>query len=85
VWGDDAERFDIERFAGQPPAAHIGFGLGVHHCVGAYLARETTRVGVAALLDAIPSMQLEEGYEYENVYYHIFHRPRRLPVRFAVT
>jgi cytochrome P450 len=82
VWGDDAERFDIERFTRQPTPAHIGFGLGVHHCVGAYLARQTTRLGVEALLDVIPSMQLERGYEYENVYYHIFHRPRRLPVTF---
>ena len=84
VWGDDSERFDVERFAGEPRAAHVGFGLGVHHCVGAYLARQTTRLGVEALLDAIPSMELEDGYEYENVIYHIFHRPRRLPVTFRV-
>jgi cytochrome P450 len=57
--------------------------VGIHHCVGAYLARQTATMGVNALLDAIPSMQLEDGYQYENVSYHIFHRPRRLPVTFT--
>jgi cytochrome P450 len=83
VWGDTAGDFDIERFLGDSVPAHMGFGVGIHHCVGAYLARQTTMLGVNALLDAIPSMQLEEGYEYEHVSYHIFHRPRRLPVTFA--
>jgi cytochrome P450 len=82
VWGDTAGEFDIERFSGTAPS-HVGFGVGIHHCVGAYLARQTTILGVNALLDAIPSMQLEDGYEYDNVSYHIFHRPRRLPVTFA--
>ena len=72
----------MERFAGSAPA-HMGFGVGIHHCVGAYLARQTAILGVNALLDAIPSMRLEDGYGYENVSYHIFHRPRRLPVTFA--
>ncbi|HKA04859.1 MAG TPA: cytochrome P450 [Acidimicrobiales bacterium] len=82
AWGETADEFDVERFLGPTPA-HMGFGVGIHHCVGAYLARQTTMAGLNALLDAIPSMQLEEGYEYENVSYHIFHRPRRLPVTFA--
>src|SRR5262249_9787568 len=82
AWGEAADEFDVERFLGPTPA-HMGFGVGIHHCVGAYLARQTTMAGLNALLDAIPSMQLEEGYEYENVSYHIFHRPRRLPRTFA--
>jgi hypothetical protein len=28
-------------------------------------------------------MQLEDGFEYDNVSYPIFHRPRRLPVTFT--
>jgi cytochrome P450 len=56
--------------------------MGSHHCVGAYLARQTTLRAVNALLDAIPSMTLEDGYVYENVFRHVFHRPRRLQVRF---
>jgi len=82
TWGESASQFAVERFAGSAPA-HMGFGVGIHHCVGAYLARQTAILGVNALLDAIPSMRLEDGYGYENVSYHIFHRPRRLPVTFA--
>ncbi len=82
VWGPTAGDFDVERFLGPAPA-HMGFGVGIHHCVGAYLARQTAMIGVNALLDAIPSMQLEDSYQYENVSYHIFHRPRRLPVTFT--
>lgn len=84
VWGTDAEDFVVTRFADSPEASHMGFGLGVHHCVGAFLARQTTLLGVNALMDAIPSMHLEDGYRYENVFHHIFHRPNRLPVTFPV-
>ena len=84
VWGDTAAEFEIDRFAGGAAPSHMGFGVGIHHCVGAYLARQTAVLGVNALFDAIPSMQLEDGFEYDNVSYHIFHRPRRLPVTFAL-
>jgi cytochrome P450 len=83
VWGQDAESFDVERFLGDAAASHMGFGVGIHHCVGAFLARKSAEIGLNALLDAVPSMQLEDGFEYDNVTYHIFHRPRRLPVTFA--
>jgi cytochrome P450 len=82
VWGDSADAFDVERHLGAAPA-HMGFGVGIHHCVGAFLARQTTMLGLNALLDAVPSMHLEDGFEYDNVSYHIFHRPRRLPVTFT--
>jgi cytochrome P450 len=84
VWGGSAGQFDIERFAGGNDVSHLGFGLGIHHCVGAYLARQTTLHAVNALLDAVPTMRLEDGYAYENVFRHVFHRPRCLPVRFPV-
>ncbi len=49
AWGPSAREFDVERFAGEAPAAHVGFGVGIHHCVGAYLARQTAIRGVNAL------------------------------------
>ena len=82
VWGANADEFVLERFAADGAPAHLGFGVGIHHCVGAYLARQTALRGMHALFDRVPSMRLEPGYEYENVFRHVFHRPRRLPVQF---
>jgi len=39
---DDPDRFDIHR----PPALAIGFGHGVHSCLGAALARVETRIAL---------------------------------------
>jgi len=50
----DAERFDITR----NPNPHIGFGRGIHFCLGAPLARIEAPIALAALLDRFPRMQL---------------------------
>jgi cytochrome P450 len=45
-WGDTADELDLGR-AGA--AQHVSFGSGVHHCLGASLARVEARVAFAAL------------------------------------
>src|SRR3546814_6393479 len=40
-----ADDFDVER----PPAVAIGFGHGVHSCLGAALARMATRIAIEEL------------------------------------
>lgn len=47
-------RFDIRR----KPNPHIGFGGGIHVCVGNMLARMVAPVSIAALVRAYPDMQL---------------------------
>jgi cytochrome P450 len=50
----DADRFDVSR----EPNPHVGFGLGVHFCLGAPLARMELSVSLAQLLRRHPALQL---------------------------
>lgn len=50
----DPERLDL----GREENPHIAFGHGVHHCLGANLARMELQVAFAAILDRIPTIRL---------------------------
>ncbi|GAA4617468.1 cytochrome P450 [Saccharopolyspora hordei] len=51
---DDPDRLDITR----PTTPHLGFGHGVHHCLGAPLARMEMRIAFPALLRRFPGLRL---------------------------
>jgi cytochrome P450 len=54
-WGADADRLDLTREgAGQ----HLGFGSGVHYCLGASLARLEAQVAVGTLIRRFPDLDL---------------------------
>jgi cytochrome P450 len=56
-WGDDADVLDL----GRPGAAqHLSFGSGIHHCLGAALARVEGQVAFGSLLERWPSMELAD-------------------------
>ena len=50
----DPDTFDV----GRRPNAHIGFGAGLHHCLGAPLARMELQISLPTLLRRCPSLSL---------------------------
>jgi cytochrome P450 len=52
--GSDADVFDITR----EDKSHLSFGWGVHHCLGAPLARIEAKVGLPALFERFPDLAL---------------------------
>ncbi|MEV6342322.1 cytochrome P450 [Actinoplanes sp. NPDC051851] len=46
--------------AGRDPNPHVGFGAGLHFCLGAPLARVEMRAALAALLGRFPGLELAE-------------------------
>ncbi|HUQ60122.1 cytochrome P450 [Lentzea sp.] len=50
----DPDRLDVTRSA----AGHVGFGHGVHQCIGQQLARIEMRIVYAALLKKFPGLRL---------------------------
>jgi len=50
----DPDRVDVAR----PLTTHLGFGAGVHHCLGAQLARMELQEALRGLLGRLPRMEL---------------------------
>ncbi|GAA2131008.1 cytochrome P450 [Actinomadura napierensis] len=60
---DDPGTFDIRR----EPNPHVGFGHGIHFCLGASLARLEGRIALEALLTRVPGPKvLREPEMYPN-------------------
>jgi cytochrome P450 len=64
---DSPEALDIGRGA----IGHLAFGHGVHHCLGAPLARMEMRIAFPALLRRFPNLALAE--EFDDVQFRSFH------------
>jgi cytochrome P450 len=72
----DPESFDV----GRQENPHIGFGFGIHHCLGASLARLEGQIAIPTLLRKVKSIELtNERLEYrDNI---ILRGLNALPVR----
>ncbi|MGW6445898.1 cytochrome P450 [Lentzea sp. NPDC055074] len=61
----------------RPPDRHLGFGIGVHYCLGATLARAELEIGLRALLDGPPGWE-KAAHRVEYAGDMVFHGPARL-------
>jgi cytochrome P450 len=55
----DPDRFDIDRQ--RKFGYNIGFGYGIHSCLGAALARMEGQIALGALLDLIPRYEIDRA------------------------
>ncbi len=72
------DTFDIFR----PPRGHLGWGHGVHVCLGMHLARLEMRTAINLLLDRLPNLRLDPDGNDPHIRGQVFRSPTSLPVLF---
>jgi len=78
---DHPDEFDMFREVRQ----HVGFGFGIHVCLGMHLARMEARVAIDTLLDRLPDLRLDpEPGQDLHIRGLAFRSPVALPVSFRV-
>jgi len=77
----DPDRYDMFREQRQ----HVGFGFGVHVCLGMHLARMESRVAVNTLFDRLGPIRLDPAAEPPHIEGLAFRSPLSLPVVFAAS
>ncbi|RTL66997.1 MAG: cytochrome P450 [Pseudonocardiaceae bacterium] len=81
----DPERFErpAELDVTRDTSGHVAFGYGIHHCLGAPLARMEGEIAFRTLLERFPDLELAaepETLEWRES--SLIHGLHRLPVRF---
>ncbi|MGH2602235.1 MAG: cytochrome P450, partial [Dehalococcoidia bacterium] len=74
----NAESFDITREENR----HLAFGLGVHFCLGAPLARLETKVALESILRRLPSFRRVDDADLPRISSFIFYGVKSLPLAF---
>ncbi len=58
---DRPDEFIVDRDFENVPS-HLGFGMGIHHCLGSNLARMEARVAIETLYRRLPNLRLADGF-----------------------
>jgi cytochrome P450 len=74
----DPDRYDMFREQRQ----HVGFGFGVHVCLGMHLARMESRIAINTLFDRLGPFTLDPTEESPHIEGMAFRSPLSLPVVF---
>ena len=72
----DPERLDLRR----KPKGILSFGMGIHLCVGAPLARMEARIAIPAVLERFPHLELA-SHEFQRRDNYVVRGITSLPVR----
>lgn len=79
---EEPERLDLDR---SRPAGHLAFGSGIHHCLGAPLARRELWWGFKILTDQVAEMRFAEGKNSFEVHPHYLLRSlKELHIEFSL-
>jgi len=74
---ENADQFDITR----SPNKHMGFGNGIHYCLGAPLARLEGKIALTNIIQRYPDLRLAvEPSELNYIERPFIHRLKSLPV-----
>ena len=76
----DPDRFDLFREV----KPNIGWGHGVHVCLGMHLARLEMRVALNLLLDRLPNLRMDPAAEDPHIRGQAFRSPTAVPILFDV-
>lgn len=74
---ESPDTFDITR----APNKHLAFGHGIHHCLGAALARMEGKVAVSRLVQRFPDLQLSVPQDLEMSILPSMHSYQSVPIR----
>ncbi|HWN27222.1 MAG TPA: cytochrome P450, partial [Actinomycetospora sp.] len=76
---DDPDTFDLAR----DPSGHVGFGMGIHQCVGQHVARLEAEALLGALARRVERLEL--AGEPERHHNNTLRAWGSLPMRLHVT
>ena len=72
----EADRFDV----GRDTTGHLGFGFGIHFCLGSHLARLESRCALEAIAGRLTDLRFAGEVTRNSM--PILRGPARLPVDF---
>lgn len=74
---DQPDTLDLTR----DPNPHLAFSSGIHHCLGASLARIEAQIAIPAILRNLPNLQLDGTPTQRNTF--VLRGLTSLPLRWS--